>query len=206
MPDQTQEQRVDALTKDAENGDIPIPGQWKCHKCGYQLSSNILYVANMGVGPNRKEPEPCPNDGEPMFPVTWMERLSEHSDRILDEIKLNRALTKERDTFKCDFDEEVKIVNRIWALLGSPSYEELKGRSIYDLIDTLKRERDEARAAHAELPEGIKKSCDAAKLEEALWWSYQDPSLPLRYHRVDCDCAAHQRIAKYRQKASQIAE
>src|SRR5229473_4803677 len=30
--------------------------------------------------------------------------------------------------------EETAIVDRIWDMLGRPSYEELKGRSIYDLI------------------------------------------------------------------------
>ena len=33
------------------------------------------------------------------------------------------------------------IVSRIWVQLGSPTYEQLKGRSIYDLIDELKAER-----------------------------------------------------------------
>jgi hypothetical protein len=35
--------------------------------------------------------------------------------------------------------EEVAIVNRIWAQLGSPTFDDLKGRSIYDLIDELKQ-------------------------------------------------------------------
>lgn len=30
--------------------------------------------------------------------------------------------------------DETKIVSRIWELLGSPDYDELKGRSIYDVI------------------------------------------------------------------------
>ena len=39
---------------------------------------------------------------------------------------------------------ETGIVDRIWDQLGRPSFEELKGRSIYDLIDALKSERDTA--------------------------------------------------------------
>lgn len=37
-----------------------------------------------------------------------------------------------------DFKEEWSIVDRIWRQLGNPSYEELNGRSIYDLIGELK--------------------------------------------------------------------
>lgn len=38
------------------------------------------------------------------------------------------------------------IIDRIWAIFGQPTYEELAGRSIYDLIRELK-ERDEAAPA-----------------------------------------------------------
>jgi len=45
-----------------------------------------------------------------------------------------RALIKERDTLAASYAEEKKIVDRIWEQLGSPTYEQLAGRSIYDLI------------------------------------------------------------------------
>ena len=32
------------------------------------------------------------------------------------------------------YEEEKQIVARIWKFLGSPSFEELKGRTLYDLI------------------------------------------------------------------------
>ena len=41
---------------------------------------------------------------------------------------------------------ERAIVSRIWTQLGSPTYEQLKGRSIYDLIDDLKAELTAERA------------------------------------------------------------
>ena len=37
------------------------------------------------------------------------------------------------------YEEEKQIVTRIWEFLGSPSFEELKGRTLYDLI----REKEE---------------------------------------------------------------
>lgn len=44
--------------------------------------------------------------------------------------RLSTALKRERE-----------IVSRIWAQLGNPSYEELGGRSIYDLISELQSRR-----------------------------------------------------------------
>lgn len=50
--------------------------------------------------------------------------MSELSDKIL---ILERNL-----------EEEKAIVDRIWKILGSPTFDELHGRSIYDLIEELK--------------------------------------------------------------------
>lgn len=41
------------------------------------------------------------------------------------------ALHNERVNFK----QEEKIINRIWEIFGNPSYEELEGKSLYDLIE-----------------------------------------------------------------------
>ena len=46
------------------------------------------------------------------------------------------------EQLRADFEAEKAIVNRIWDQLGRPSYEELNGRSIYDLIDALRADRD----------------------------------------------------------------
>ena len=43
------------------------------------------------------------------------------------------------DEAQRQFREEKNIVNRIWALFGPPSYEELNGKSIYDLITHLQQ-------------------------------------------------------------------
>jgi hypothetical protein len=55
-----------------------------------------------------------------------------------------RTLARERD-------EQHGIVARIWELLGSPSYEDLAGRSIYDLIEELKADRARASSLEAQL-------------------------------------------------------
>lgn len=48
------------------------------------------------------------------------------------------ALRERAEKAERQFREQHDIVARIWVQLGSPSYEELAGRSIYDLIDELK--------------------------------------------------------------------
>lgn len=49
--------------------------------------------------------------------------------------------------FKDSFEREYAIVHKIWEQLGLPSYEELNGRSIHDLIDEIKTDRDALRKA-----------------------------------------------------------
>lgn len=99
------------------------------------------------------------------------------------------ALTAERDQLRAELATERAIVSRIWTQLGSTqlgsaTYEQLRGRSIYDLIDELKanatssaprwkREREwqagiiaHAQLHHAERKEAIARAERAeAKLE-----------------------------------------
>ena len=46
-------------------------------------------------------------------------------------------------SLQAQLEGERGIVNRIWAIFGSPSYKELKGRSIYDLIEAERKARKE---------------------------------------------------------------
>lgn len=50
------------------------------------------------------------------------------------------ALESRAAELERDLKEERAIVDRIWSMLGRPSYESLKGRSIYDLIADLERD------------------------------------------------------------------
>ena len=73
--------------------------------------------------------------------ATAKERLrSEATDDYAAIKDLQRELATER-----------AIVSRIWTQLGSPTYEQLKGRSIYDLIDELKADYDLIDELKAEL-------------------------------------------------------
>lgn len=56
------------------------------------------------------------------------------------------AYRAEIERLRAELAEEKAIVTRIWELLGNPSYEELKGRSIYDLIISLKEHAAQSRS------------------------------------------------------------
>ncbi len=66
--------------------DIYVPGNWRCLKCGYGLSSQTMFVGGPdagSIGSTREQVmalsgECCPNDGEPMVRVTWRERADEN--------------------------------------------------------------------------------------------------------------------------------
>lgn len=60
------------------------------------------------------------------------------------EKECSNALDEDNISLRAAHDAKREIVGRIWKQLGSPTYEELKGRSIYDLIDEIKDERDAA--------------------------------------------------------------
>jgi hypothetical protein len=60
--------------------------------------------------------------------------------------RLTAALSAERVAAEMD-REDTATVARIWIQLGSPTYEQLAGRSIYDLIDELKAQAATADAA-----------------------------------------------------------
>jgi hypothetical protein len=50
------------------------------------------------------------------------------------------SLTYLARTLETELAAERAIVSRIWVQLGSPTYADLNGRSIYDLIDEIKTE------------------------------------------------------------------
>ena len=54
--------------------------------------------------------------------------------------------TDKMSQLKDELENERAIVSRIWVQLGSPTYAQLKGRSIYDLIDEMKAELATERA------------------------------------------------------------
>lgn len=50
-----------------------VPGVVRCSFCNFQLQRMNLYVQSGNIGAGTSQIEPCPNDGNPMLPVTWEE-------------------------------------------------------------------------------------------------------------------------------------
>jgi len=63
------------------------------------------------------------------------------------------------------------IVSKIWVQLGSPTYEQLKGRSIYDLIDEMKTELAAERARLDKVFEGWDSQCTAYQRISRSWYN-----------------------------------
>lgn len=57
-----------------------VPGRLRCTKCRYKLTELVMSAATGEIGVSAKgvpPPEPCPNDGAPMRPVSWEEEARE---------------------------------------------------------------------------------------------------------------------------------
>jgi hypothetical protein len=78
-----------------------VPGKVHCAKCGFTLVRTNLYVNSCTTGPGGEETEPCPNDGNPMLPVTWEQEAREAwkiNEQLFDRaIAAEKALTTHRE-------------------------------------------------------------------------------------------------------------
>ena len=88
-----------------------------------------------------------------------------------EEVPADFARTLERE-----LAHERAIVSRIWVQLGSPTYEQLKGRSIYDLIDELKAELAFQVARNSDLFAQRDEAVEAQEKAEAELKAEQDNS------------------------------
>ena len=73
------------------------PGVLRCAKCGFRLISSTLHVHSGAITP-RETTEHCPNDGAPMWRVSWEEECRE-ADRLWDEqfARADAAETRARE-------------------------------------------------------------------------------------------------------------
>lgn len=88
-----------------------VPGQWECEACGFSLSVNTMDVKTMAVAADRRsEPEKCPNDGELMRRVTWLElsrQLSIASHRYVARVRQLEDAWPERYAMPVEDPREV---------------------------------------------------------------------------------------------------
>jgi len=107
------------------------------------------------------------------YGTIWQQATNDHAraERAEAELKdraaMMRDVMRERDAAEISLTAERAIVSRIWVQLGSPTYEQLKGRSIYDLIDEMKAELAAERARLSELKA---KGCEALII--ATTWAH----------------------------------
>lgn len=64
--------------------------------------------------------------------------------------EIDNYCENEADQWRRKYEEERAIVDRIWKILGNPSYEELNGRSIYELIEGLKAHTEKSKVICSE--------------------------------------------------------
>lgn len=81
-------------------------------------------------------------------------------------VQIAADLATENAALQERYDEEVAIVNRIWAMFGMPSYEELEGRTIYDLVQAAQNQATVMHDMHKAL--GIKWGDDPYAVIAAL--------------------------------------
>ena len=56
---------------------IHVPGAWRCAKCGFGLIQSNLNATDGTVTARDKPGDTCPNDGAPLWRVTWRESYQE---------------------------------------------------------------------------------------------------------------------------------
>lgn len=95
-------------------GELAVPGEWICDKCGFVLSTRTLNAHSGAVGVRAiVETEPCPNDGTPLRSMTWKElaeaqlagarSLSDRLTALQGELEAARELLSAyRDKRSCD--------------------------------------------------------------------------------------------------------
>lgn len=112
-----------------------VPGEFKCKKCGFALSQFNMRAFDGAVGERDDPGEKCPNDGSPLWRVTWKERANEHFERAVEEMNranalaspvpstaLVEALAFDRDKFELWFFRDLSDDQRLalFKLYGMP--------------------------------------------------------------------------------------
>lgn len=73
--------------------DVHVPGAWRCAKCGFRLQQMNLNAQDGTVTSRDQAGDVCPNDGAPLWRVTWKDDALA-SDALI-EAQVNRAVAAE---------------------------------------------------------------------------------------------------------------
>lgn len=61
---------------------VHVPGSWRCAKCGFRLQQMNLNAQDGTVTSRDQAGDVCPNDGAPLWRVTWKDDAAEAFDQI----------------------------------------------------------------------------------------------------------------------------
>lgn len=109
-----------------------VPGKVHCSACGFTLFRTNLYVNSGTTGPGDERTEPCPNDGNPLLPVTWEQEAREGwkvCEQMFDRaVSAEKALVASLATLKAENEKEGgPIVDTIWHAEGQTLFEFMEG-------------------------------------------------------------------------------
>ena len=87
------------------SNELYVPGEFCCAKCGFTLSQFTLNANTGAIGDRDQPGEKCPNDGSPLWRVTWTQRAQDHFDRCTPVVTISAA---EFDALHDALDHPVK--------------------------------------------------------------------------------------------------
>ena len=109
------------------SNELYVPGEFCCAKCGFTLSQFTLNANTGAIGDRDQPGEKCPNDGSPLWRVTWKQRAQDHFDRCTPVVTISAA---EFDALHDALDHPVKptpsivegakLLDRLYASPPSP--------------------------------------------------------------------------------------
>ncbi len=86
------------------------PGIWRCAKCNFRLVQSNLHAASGAITTRDKPGDTCPNDGSPMWRVSWQEDASAATQ--WGEQQFDRAIKAE--TANAELVESAFIAGSAW--------------------------------------------------------------------------------------------
>ncbi len=72
---------------------VHVPGAYRCAKCGFRLQQMNLNAQDGTVTSRDQAGDVCPNDGAPLWRVTWKDDAAEAFDQIQALIDENARLS-----------------------------------------------------------------------------------------------------------------
>lgn len=114
---------------------IHVSGLWRCAKCNFVLVQSNLNAADGTITARDEAGDKCPNDGAPLWRVTWRQHAEEMAERCEEAITgINDAvayaegrLRLRRSTYNMSAGDWSGLFERVLAL-GGKTIDEVVGR------------------------------------------------------------------------------